>query len=86
MHKALLTEERDTFKRILLDLYIVFGGRCWGRVEIGFLCVTLASPGTRSVDQAGLELRDLPASASQVLGLKLCTAVLFTHKRELVKK
>jgi hypothetical protein len=25
-----------------------------------------------SVDQAGLELRDLPASASQVLGLKVC--------------
>jgi hypothetical protein len=29
-------------------------------------------PGTHSVDQAGLELRNLPASASQVLGLKLC--------------
>jgi hypothetical protein len=27
-------------------------------------------PGTNSVDQAGLELRNLPASASQVLGLK----------------
>jgi hypothetical protein len=27
-------------------------------------------PGTHSVDQAGLELRSLPASASQVLGLK----------------
>jgi hypothetical protein len=27
-------------------------------------------PGTHSVDQAGLELRDLPASAFQVLGLK----------------
>jgi hypothetical protein len=25
------------------------------------------------VDQAGLELRDLPASASQVPGLKVCT-------------
>jgi hypothetical protein len=30
-------------------------------------------PGTRSVDQAGLELRNPPASASQVLGLKACT-------------
>ena len=29
-------------------------------------------PGTHVVDQAGLELRNLPASASQVLGLKLC--------------
>jgi hypothetical protein len=29
-------------------------------------------PGTHSVDQAGLELKNLPASASQVLGLKVC--------------
>jgi hypothetical protein len=29
-------------------------------------------PGTHSVDQVGLELRNLPASASQVLGLKAC--------------
>jgi hypothetical protein len=28
------------------------------------------SPGTHSVEQAGLKLRNLPASASQVLGLK----------------
>jgi hypothetical protein len=31
------------------------------------------SPGTHSVDQAGLELRNPPASASQALGLKVCT-------------
>jgi hypothetical protein len=30
-------------------------------------------PGTHFVDQAGLKLRNLPASASQVLGLKACT-------------
>jgi hypothetical protein len=30
-------------------------------------------PGTHSVDQAGLELRNLPASASQALRLKACT-------------
>jgi hypothetical protein len=30
-------------------------------------------PGTHFVDQAGLELRNLPDSASQVLGLKVCT-------------
>jgi hypothetical protein len=30
-------------------------------------------PGTHFVDQTGLELRNLPASASQVLGLKVCT-------------
>jgi hypothetical protein len=29
-------------------------------------------PGTYSVDQAGLELRNLPAPASQVLGSKAC--------------
>jgi hypothetical protein len=29
-------------------------------------------PGSHSVDQAGLELRNPPASASQVLGLKVC--------------
>jgi hypothetical protein len=29
-------------------------------------------PGTHTVDQAGLKLRNLPASASQVLGLKAC--------------
>jgi hypothetical protein len=32
-------------------------------------------PGTHFVDQAGLELRNLPASASQVLGLKACATL-----------
>jgi hypothetical protein len=32
-------------------------------------------PRTPSVDQAGLELRNLPASVYQVLGLKLCTTM-----------
>jgi hypothetical protein len=32
-------------------------------------------PGTHSVDQAGLELRNLPASAFQVPGLKACTTI-----------
>jgi hypothetical protein len=36
----------------------------------GFLC-SPGCPGTHSVDQAGLELRNPPASASQVLGLKV---------------
>jgi hypothetical protein len=42
----------------------------WDRVS---LC-SLGFPGTYSVDQAGLELRNLPVSASQVLGLKACVA------------
>ena len=33
-------------------------------------------PGSCYVDQAGLELRDLPASTSQVLGLKTCATTL----------
>jgi hypothetical protein len=38
--------------------------------------VSLYSPGchgTHSVDQAGLEFRNLPAFAYQVLGIKACT-------------
>jgi hypothetical protein len=40
----------------------------WVRVS---LCIS-GCPGSHSVDQAGLELRNPPASASQVLGLKVC--------------
>jgi hypothetical protein len=47
-------------------------------------CISLYSPGcpgTHSVDQAGLELRNPPASASRVLGLKACaTTPSFTVK------
>jgi hypothetical protein len=32
-------------------------------------------PGTHSVDQAGLKLRNPPVSASQVLGLKACATM-----------
>jgi hypothetical protein len=39
--------------------------------ETGFLCV--APTVSHSVDQAGLELRNPPASVSQVLGLKAST-------------
>jgi hypothetical protein len=42
--------------------------------------VFLCSPGclgTHFVDQAGLELRNLSASASQVLGLKACATTAF---------
>jgi hypothetical protein len=39
--------------------------------ETVFLC-SLVRPGTHSVDQAGFKLRNLPASASQVLGSKAC--------------
>jgi hypothetical protein len=45
-------------------LFFVFGDRV-------SLC-SPACPGTHPVDQAGLELRNPPASASQVLGLQAC--------------
>ena len=32
-------------------------------------------PGTYSIEQAGFELRNPPASASQVVGLKVCTTM-----------
>jgi hypothetical protein len=35
----------------------------------------LGCPGTHFVDQAGLELRNPPASASRVLGLKACATM-----------
>jgi hypothetical protein len=52
------------FSFLSFFLFLFFGDR-----------VSLYSPGcpeTHFVDQAGLELRNPPASASQVLGLKAC--------------
>jgi hypothetical protein len=46
---------------------------CFCFSETGFLCIDSPDcPGTHSVDQAGFELRNPPASAFQVLGLKAC--------------
>ena len=46
---------------------------CYTQLFLGG--VVCLSPGTHSVDQTGLELRDhLPFSASQVLGLQACAA------------
>jgi hypothetical protein len=44
----------------------------FGFLRQGFSVCSPGCPGTHSVDQAGLELRNSPASASQVLGLKAC--------------
>jgi hypothetical protein len=55
-----------TLSSFFLFLNLFFG--FWDRVS---LC-SPGCPGTHFVDQAGLELRNLPASASQVLGLKAC--------------
>jgi hypothetical protein len=50
----------------LWDFFL--GGGCRDRVFL----YSPGCPGTHSVDQAGLKLRNPPASASQVLGLKAC--------------
>ena len=49
--------------------YLIFFFLFWDRVS---LC-SPGYPGTYSVDQAGLKLRNPPLSASRVLGLKACT-------------
>jgi hypothetical protein len=43
--------------------------------ETGFFLCSPGCPGICSVDQAGLELRNPPASGSQVLGLKACATI-----------
>jgi hypothetical protein len=55
----------------IIYLFLVFRDR-----------VSLCSPGcpgTHLVDQAGLELRNPPASASRVLGLKACATTPGFH-------
>jgi hypothetical protein len=57
-------------------------GCCWAVLSFffffflvfrdSFSLYSSGCPGTHFVDQAGLELRNPPASASQVLGLKAC--------------
>jgi hypothetical protein len=43
--------------------------------ETGFFSIALAVLELNFVDQAGLELRNPPASASRVLGLKACATM-----------
>jgi hypothetical protein len=51
---------------------LVFGFLVFGdRVSL----YSSGCPGAHFVDQAGLELRNLPASASRELGLKACTTM-----------
>jgi hypothetical protein len=56
----------------LLTLWFFFLFLAFGFLETGFLlCVALAVL-ELTLNQAGLELRNPTASASQVLGLKVC--------------
>lgn len=52
-----------------LHIFVCF---CFPRQH---LCVTPGGPETCTVDQSGLELKDLPATASWVLGLKTCATI-----------
>jgi hypothetical protein len=54
----------------LIRLFVCFFGFFFFRDRVS-LC-SPGCPGTHFVDQAGLELRNPPASASRVLGLKAC--------------
>jgi hypothetical protein len=62
----LISFDRSHFLGIVTHTFFFF-------FETRFLCIALAPVELTFVDQAGLELRNLPASASQVLGLKACT-------------
>jgi hypothetical protein len=56
---------------------------CFCFLRQGFSVCSPGCPGTHFVDQAGLELRNLPASASQMLGLKACATTpgnIFNNK------
>jgi hypothetical protein len=56
-----------------LSFFLFFGGGCLFLVfQDRVSLYSPGCPGTHFVDQAGLELRNPPASASQVLGLKVC--------------
>jgi hypothetical protein len=71
---------------LYMYIYLLCAHACMS-VHVGFFFVLFfvfrdrvslyspGCPGTHSVDQAGLELRNLPASASQVLGLKACATI-----------
>jgi hypothetical protein len=65
------------FNMPICSMYIARWNKLWDTVMEDRKCVMVSPyspgcPGTHSVDQTGLELRNLPASASQVLGLKAC--------------
>jgi hypothetical protein len=61
-------------RKIFLYIYIFFSFSFFPRDRV-FL-YSPGCPGTHFVDQAGLELRNLPASATRVLGLKVCATTM----------
>jgi hypothetical protein len=63
----------------LTFLFVCLVGLVWFVFQDRVSLCYPGCPGTHSVDQAGLELRNLPASASQVLGLKACATTAQPH-------
>jgi hypothetical protein len=57
----------------LFVCFFVFFLFCFCFFETGFFCIALTVLELTFVDQDSLELRNPPASASRVLGLKACT-------------
>jgi hypothetical protein len=62
--------ERFLFVCFVLFCFVLF---CFVLFQNRVSLYSLGCPGTHSVDQAGLKLRNSPASTSRVLGLKACT-------------
>ncbi|CAH6777520.1 Gm4707 [Phodopus roborovskii] len=58
---------------VLIFFFFFFFFFCQDRVSV----CSPGCPGTHSVDQAGLELREPTASASQLLGLKVCATAIW---------
>lgn len=53
--------------------------------EIGFLCVVAPAVLELTVEQAGLDFREAPPSASKVLGLRLCVTTNLPFQTSLLK-
>jgi hypothetical protein len=71
MMSVLCNKEGESNEFFVLFLFVCFGFSRQGFSVEG----SPGCPGTHSVDQAGLELRNPPASASRVLGLKVCATI-----------
>jgi hypothetical protein len=72
--------QANNFPFLLLSLFLfiyifLFYYLGVGKTVFFFFLHSSGCPGIHSVDQGGLELRDLSASASQVLGSKACTTI-----------
>jgi hypothetical protein len=62
----------DYFREIKIKISLKEQSTLVLRITLPYHPPSPGCPGTHSVDQAGLELRNPPASASWVLGLKAC--------------